>query len=83
MSKTLKCVAQWPSKIIKRRSFVISLDHIPFGKEILEVDHLHQDLDVLPDHGAEVVFVVALALQLEHHLLHGNTLAIDAAELVT
>lgn len=47
------------------------------------MDHLHQDLDVLPDHGAEVVFVVALALQLEHHLLHGNTLAIDAAELVT
>ncbi len=46
------------------------------------MDHLHHDIDVLPHGRAEVVFDVALTLQLEHHLFHGQTLAADAAELV-
>lgn len=61
----------------------LKVDDVPFGKEILEVDHLHHDVGVLPDHCAEVVFGVALTLQLKHHLLHRNTLATDTAELVT
>lgn len=55
---------------------------LPFGEQVLKVDHLHHDINVLPDCWAEVVFDVALALQLKHHLLHGQTFAAHTAELV-
>lgn len=54
----------------------------PLGEQVLEVDHLHHDVDVLLGGGAEVVLHVALALQLEHHVLHRQAPAADAAELV-
>lgn len=50
--------------------------------EIFEVDHLHNDLDVLPGGGAQVVLLVTLALKLQHHVFDGGALAADAAELV-
>ena len=56
--------------------------HSPFGEQVLEVDHLHHDVDVLLGSRAEVVVDVALALQLEHHVLDGQALATDAAEPV-
>lgn len=46
------------------------------------MDHLHHDSHVLLGGGAQVVFDVALSLQLEHHFFYGHALPTDAAELV-
>lgn len=46
------------------------------------MDHLHHDGDILFRGGAEIVFDVALSLELEYHLFNGHTLPADAAELV-
>lgn len=56
--------------------------HLPFGEEILEMNHLHHDGHILLRGGAEVVLNITLPLELEHHLLNGHTLPADAAELV-
>lgn len=47
------------------------------------MDHLHHDGHVFLSGRAQVVFDVALSLELEHHLLNGHTLSADAAELVS
>lgn len=54
----------------------------PFGEEVLEVDHLHHDVDVLLDGGTKVVFDVALSLQVDYHLLHCQALPAHTAEPV-
>lgn len=54
----------------------------PFGEEVLEVDHLHHDVNVLPDSRTKVVFDVALSLQLEHHLVHRQALPAHTTEPV-
>lgn len=56
--------------------------NLPFREEILEMDHLHHNGHVLLSSRAQVVFDVALSLELEHHLLYGHALSADAAELV-
>ena len=63
-------------------SVCVCVARSPFREKVLEVDHFHHDGDVLLGGGAEVVFEVALPLQLEHHLLDGHALPADAAELV-
>lgn len=60
----------------------LQTSHSPFREEILEMDHLHHDGNILLRSGAEVVFDVALSLELEHHLFDGHTLPADTAELV-
>lgn len=57
-------------------------NHSPFGKQVLKMDHLHHDGHVLLRSGAEIVFNIALSLELEDHLFNGHTLPADAAELV-
>lgn len=58
------------------------ISHSPFREEILEMDHLHHDSHILLCSRAQVVFDVALSLELENHLLNGHTLPADTAELV-
>lgn len=56
--------------------------YLPLRKQVLEMYHLHHDIDVVFSSWAEVVFHVALPLKLEHHLLYGQAFSADAAELV-
>lgn len=56
--------------------------HLLVLQQVFEVNHLHNDLDVLLGSGAEVMLQVALPLQLEHHLFNGRALTADAAEFM-
>lgn len=54
----------------------------PFREEILKMDHLDHDSHVLLCSRAQVVFRVALSLELEYHLFDGHAFPTDAAESV-
>lgn len=60
----------------------VQSSHLPFREEILEMDHLHHDGHILLSSRAQVVFDIALSLELKHHLFNGHTLPADTAELV-
>lgn len=56
--------------------------HSLLQQQVLEVDHVSQDVRVGPRGRAQVVLEVAFPLQLEHQLPDGRALAADAAETV-
>lgn len=57
-------------------------EHSPFWEQVLEVDHLHNDINVVLSRRAQVVLCVAFTLELEHHVFYGQALSTDAAEFV-
>lgn len=57
-------------------------EHSPFWEQVLEVDHLHNDINVVLSRSTQIVLCVAFPLELEHHVLYGQTLSTDAAEFM-